>query len=129
MRRRPKLVRILQRLDHTVACPPGSLISRFVDGVMVRIAERNCELIGHLETHGAGLGKAQMVGVRRPAPANETGLCCDKGEVVLVAKSPLLGKGQAQGCCGLLGSDTRKLATEPALHRRRSTSSTEWPRE
>ena len=53
--------------------------------VMVR-TERYRELIAYLQSHRAGLGEPQMVGVGGASPADQTGLRCHEFEVGLVAE-------------------------------------------
>ena len=48
--------------------------------------ERYRELIAYLQSHRAGLGEPQMVGVGGASPADQTGLRCNEFEVGLVAE-------------------------------------------
>ena len=50
------------------------------------VAERHGVFIRDLEAHGAWLRKAQVMGVRRSASANETRLTGDKGQMRLIAQ-------------------------------------------
>ena len=64
----------LQRVEDAGPYPPRAFVACSMRLIMMAIAQRHGKLVRHLKTHGAGLGKAQMVGVRRPSPAHETRL-------------------------------------------------------
>ena len=49
-------------------------------------AERNGELIAHLEANGSGLGKAQVMRVCGLAATDESGLCGHELQMRLVAQ-------------------------------------------
>src|SRR5712671_107807 len=51
---------------------------------MMRAAERHGELIADLAPHCAGLCEPQMVCIRRPSPAHQAGLRCDKLSMSLI---------------------------------------------
>ena len=48
-------------------------------------AQRYGELVAHLESHRAGLGEPQMVGVGGASPANQTRLRCNELEMAFIA--------------------------------------------
>ena len=75
-----------------MAGPPGALIARLVQGIVVPVAQRHGELIGHLEPEGARLGEANVMRLRGATPAHEARLAGDEGEVRL-----------DRGCACLLG--------------------------
>ena len=54
---------------------------------MMGAAERHRELIADLEAEASGLREAQVMGIRRLAAANHTGLCGDKLAMAFVAPS------------------------------------------
>src|SRR5436190_24304306 len=55
---------------------------------MMGAAERHRELVADLEAEASGLREAQVMGVRRLAAANHTGLCGDKLAMAFVAPPP-----------------------------------------
>ena len=57
-------------------------------------AERNSELIAHLEANGSGLRKAQVMRVCGLAATDETGLRSDELQMGLVAQPLGLSKGK-----------------------------------
>ena len=63
--------------------PPPSLIAGCVVLLMVNGAERYRELIADLRPKALGLCKADVMGVARRSPANETGLLCHKAQMLL----------------------------------------------
>jgi len=63
--------------------PPLLLIACGMVLLMVDGAERYGELIAHLEAESSGLGKADVMSVRRRSPANETGLLRYKAQMLL----------------------------------------------
>ena len=65
------------------------------------VAQGHGELVRDFEAERAALGKANVVGLRRPATANEAGLVGDEGKASLVADALFLGKGQLAGRVGL----------------------------
>ena len=64
-----------------------------MDLAMMAAAERDRELIADLAAQRPMLGEAQMMGIGRPAAANQTGLLGDKPNVVAVAYPARLGMG------------------------------------
>src|SRR6516162_9902037 len=71
--------------------PPGGLIAGLMQLTMMTPAERNGELIAHLQPDGSGLGEAQVMRVGRLTAADETGLCGDELQMRLVAEPLGLG--------------------------------------
>ena len=71
-----------ERVDF-VLLPPQPLIAGCVVLLMVDGAERYREFIADLEPEAPGLGEANVMGVARRSPANETGLLCDKAQMLL----------------------------------------------
>ena len=61
---------------------------------MMAPAQRHGELIADLAAERAMLREAQMMGVCRPAPANQTRLFGHEPDVLLVTKAARLGMGQ-----------------------------------
>ena len=61
---------------------------------MMASAKGNGELITHFETNGAGLGKAQVMGVCGLAATNEAGLRGDELQMGLVAQPLGLSEGK-----------------------------------
>ena len=61
---------------------------------MVRSAERHRELIAHLAPERTKLGKAEMMGVRGSASADEAGLPRDVFQMFLIADALRLGECQ-----------------------------------
>ena len=73
-----------------MARPPGPFISRFVKRIMVPIAEWHGVLIRHLEAHGPGLRKFQVVGLGGATSADETGLARHESQMIAIADAGLL---------------------------------------
>ena len=69
----PKFVGNGQRLNAELR-PPADFIAGLVQIAMVRAAERHGVLIADLQAQTSGLCEAQMMGVRRLTPTNDTGL-------------------------------------------------------
>jgi hypothetical protein len=67
------------------ARPPNGFVATAVDVAMVPAAERDGELVADLAAERSGLGKSQMVGVRRPSAANQARLLGDRPDVLAVA--------------------------------------------
>ena len=62
--------------------------------IVVHIAQRQRELVRHLEAHGPGLREFQMVRLRRAAAADEAGLRGNEGQMRLIAGALLLRDGE-----------------------------------
>ena len=71
-----------ERVDF-VLLPPYSLIAGRMVLLMVNGAERYGEFIADLEPKALGLGEADVMGVARRSPANETGLLGHKAQMLL----------------------------------------------
>ena len=84
----------LQGINNAVAGPPRALVPGVVQGIVVPIAQRHGELVRHLETERARLREANMMGLGRPATADQARFIGDEGEVGLVAHALFLGEGQ-----------------------------------
>jgi hypothetical protein len=56
-----------------------------MDVPVMNSAQGYCELVAHLESHRARLGKSEMVGVSGVSPADQTRLRCHEFEVGFVA--------------------------------------------
>ena len=80
----PKRIGNLERIDIALQ-PPVALLAGRVDMVVVDGAERNRELIAHLQTQSAGLRVANVVGLRGDAPADQARLTCHKAQMLLAA--------------------------------------------
>ena len=74
---RPKFVGNAYRLDAELR-PPSHFIAGPMQVAMMRAAERHREFIADLEAKASRLREAQVMGVRRLAPANDAGLRGDK---------------------------------------------------
>jgi hypothetical protein len=86
---RPKLQRDGERIEFPRS-PPGWLIARAVDRVVMPHAKGHRVFIRDLHGHGARLGEADVMGLRRTSPANEAGMAGHKREVVSIANAALL---------------------------------------
>ena len=75
-----------------MAGPPGAFIARLVQGIVVPVAQRHGELIGHLEPQSASLGEANVVRLRGAAPTHKAGLVGNEGEVRPIADALVFGK-------------------------------------
>jgi hypothetical protein len=73
--------------------PPRGFIARAMDLAMMAAAQRHGELIADLAANRAVLREAQMMGICRPAPANQTRLFGYEPDVLLVTKAARLGMG------------------------------------
>ena len=71
--------------------PPRPFISRLVQGVVVSVAEGHGVLIRHLEAHGPGLRKLQVVRLSGATAADETGLARHEAQMIAIADAGLLG--------------------------------------
>ena len=74
--------------------PPCGFIATAMDLAMMASAQRHGELIAHLAAERAMLREAQMMGVCRPAAANQARLFGHEPDVLLVTKAARLGMGQ-----------------------------------
>ena len=63
--------------------PPTPFITSCVVFGVMNSTEGNGEFIAHLEPETPGLGEADVMGVRRRSPANETGLLGYKAQMLL----------------------------------------------
>ena len=89
------LAKVSQRLCHGSIrnrFPPLRLFDRPVHFAMMHAAERNRELIAHLEAESPRLRKAQVMGIGGLPAANEAGLRGDKLTMVLIPQSARLGR-------------------------------------
>jgi hypothetical protein len=90
-RRRPQTVGEHERIEDAMARPPGTLIARLMQGIVMAVAQRDGELIRYLEPERAGLGEANVMRVSRPPPADEAWLAGDEGEMRLIADAGVFG--------------------------------------
>ena len=74
--------------------PPSPFVPRRVVFGMMNGAERNSELIAHLEPETSRLGVADVMSVARGSSANETRLLGDKAEMLLAAEPFRLADGE-----------------------------------
>jgi hypothetical protein len=93
-RRCPEPVGHLQGIKNAMPGPPRALVPSVVQGIVVPIAQGHGELVRHLETECAGLCEANMMGLSRPAAADQAGLFRHEGEVTLIAHALFLGESQ-----------------------------------
>jgi hypothetical protein len=89
----PKRASRFERVDAGFL-PPGCFIAHAVHQPMVDSAERDSELVARLAAERAGLGEAEMMGIRRLAAANQAGPLGDITQVRLIAKASRLGDRQ-----------------------------------
>ena len=89
MRLQPKRTGSDSRLNASI-CPPCGFITRAMGLAMMAAAERHYELIADLAPESALLREAQMMGIRRPASADETGLVGHKPYVISVTNAARL---------------------------------------
>ena len=75
------------RVDASIP-PPCGLVATAVYLAMVPAAEWNGEFIADLAAECSTLRKAKVVGVRRPAAANQAGLLGHKSNVISVTHPP-----------------------------------------
>jgi len=68
--------------------PPRGFIAAAMDFAMMAPTKRDSKLIADLAAKRRGLRKAQMVGVRRTAAADETGLLGDRFDMLPVTDLP-----------------------------------------
>ena len=93
-RGRPQPVGNLQRRKNAMARPPSPLVACLMQRIVVAVAQRHGELVRNLEAEGPLLGEANMVRLRRPTAAHETGLAGHECEVGLIADALILGNEQ-----------------------------------
>ena len=74
--------------------PPAALVAGAMHRPVMPATERDRELIADLAAECAGLGKAQVVGIRGLAAAHETCLLGDIAQVLPVAIAPRRGDRQ-----------------------------------
>ena len=86
----PQPARDRQRIELD-ALPPGRLITMSMQLPVMGSTQRNSKLIADLSTQGAGLSKAQMVGVGRRPTTDHAGLPGHELAMVLVAQPDGLG--------------------------------------
>ena len=68
------------------AHPPGDLVTAAMNLIMMHAAKRDGELIAHPAAEGAGLSKAEMVGLAGMTSAREAGLRRYEFEMAFVAE-------------------------------------------
>src|SRR5207253_231648 len=66
--------------------PPCDFVSEAMDVAVMDPTERYRELIAYFQSHRAGLGEPQMMGVGGTSPTDQTGLRCNKFKMGLVAE-------------------------------------------
>lgn len=66
--------------------PPSGFIATAMDLTVMAAAQRDDEFVAHLAPERAVLRKLKVMSVRRPPPANQTGLLRYEFAVVLVPK-------------------------------------------
>jgi len=67
------------------ARPPSDLVTAAMNLIMMHAAKRDGELIAHPAAEGAGLSKAEMVGLAGMTSTDEAGLRHHEFEMTLVA--------------------------------------------
>ena len=83
-----------------MAGPPGALIARLVQGVVMAVAQRHGELIGHLEPEGTRLGEANVMRLGGATAAHEARLVGNEGEVRPIADALVFWDEQFAGIWG-----------------------------
>src|SRR5262249_58355880 len=86
MRVCPKASRNVERIDPS-AVPPRPFIAGLVQLPMMPTAQRDRELIAHLETNGSGLREPQVMRIARLPAADEARLGGDEFQMRLVTQS------------------------------------------
>ena len=81
----PKTSRNLQGI-HPLASPPRAFIPGLMQLPMMAAAQRNGELIAHLEANGSGLCKPQVMRIGGLPAADDARLRRDEFQVCLVAQ-------------------------------------------
>jgi hypothetical protein len=74
--------------------PPFGLVAATMSLAMMSATQGDGELIADLAAEGAALGKAQVVGVRGLAAADQAGALDDRPDMVAVANPARLGQGE-----------------------------------
>ena len=74
--------------------PPCGFITTAMGLAMMAAAQRHGKFIADLSTESALLHEAQMMGICRPAPANQTRLFGHEPHVIPVTNASRLGMGQ-----------------------------------
>ena len=100
MRDGPQAIGEHERIEDAMAGPPGALIARLVQGIVVAVAQRHGELIRHLEPEGARLREANVMRLCWPPPAHEARLVGNEGEVRPIADALVFGDEQFAGIWG-----------------------------
>ena len=100
--------------DRFLLLPPQSFIAGCMVLLMVDGAERYGEFVADLEPKASGLGEADVMGVARRSPANETGLLGHEAQMLLGADPFWFADGKhalvdlcactVMGCAGLTRS-------------------------
>ena len=108
-----------------MAGPPGALVARLVQGIVMAVAQRHGELIRHLEPQGTRLCEANVMRLGGATAAHQARLVGNEGEVSSIAdalifwdekfagirggrlgvlgRRGLRGRGEAAGFAGLSG--------------------------
>ena len=84
MRFEPKRSRRSGRINIRLL-PPDRFVAGAMDLAMVPAAKRDRELIAHLTAQRPALDEANVVGVSRLAPADQTRMLSDKFNVLAIA--------------------------------------------
>jgi hypothetical protein len=90
----PQCARRRQRIDSDPG-PPGRLIATVMEFAMMPAAQRNGELVADLAAERPALSEAQMMGVRRASPTDQTWLFSNIPDVVSVADAAWLGESKS----------------------------------
>ena len=93
------------------AAPPRSFITMTMDLAMMSTAERHGKLVADLASERPALGEAQVMGVGRFTPADQTSLLRHKAHMVAIADAPRLGMAEN----GLIDAVGAKLRFAPIL--------------
>src|SRR6516165_10046847 len=101
MRLLPESLGDFERLDIELL-PPGGFVAGLMQLTVMTSAERNGELIAHLQPDSSGLGEAQVMRVGRLPATDKTRLCGHKLQMGLVTQPLWLGQCErtlVDSCC------------------------------
>ena len=92
--------------------PPQPLIAGCMVLLMVNGAERYREFVADLEPKAPGLGEADVMGVARRSPANETGLLGHEAQMLLGADPFWFTDGERADLCAYSAVGSRRQTKE-----------------
>ena len=98
--------------------PPGDLVTAIMDLAVVSTAQRHGELVAHFAAKCPALCKAQMMGIRGLATANQTRLLGHMSDMVAVANPARLRQRQHALIDNFRSRPVLRLRRRGALHSR-----------